>query len=230
MSCPPSPGRTPTGRATSATSPGSACPPTSSAGTCGWPATTCSWSAGPTSTARRSSSLADQEEVSPRELVDRYNRGHRRGPHRPRPAPTTSSPARRRQPLRRRAGAVHRRLAQRLHGRADHPAARSAVDRSHPARPLHRGHLPDLRLRRGPRRPVRQLRQPARPHRPHRAAQPDQRRDAGVRRDPALPPRPAGARRRPAGLARRARGVGHLAAQRHQVQPRTSSTTSARGR
>ncbi len=37
-----------------------------------------------------------------------------------------------------------------------------AVDRPHPARPLHRGHLPDLRLRRRPRRPVRQLRQPAR--------------------------------------------------------------------
>ena len=37
------------------------------------------------------------------------------------------------------------------------------VDGPHPARPLHRGHLPDLRLRRRARRPVRQLRQPARP-------------------------------------------------------------------
>ena len=74
----------------------------------------------------------------------------------------------------------------------------SPVDRPHPARPLHRGHLPDLRLRRGPRRPVRQLRQPARPDRPDQPAQPDQRRDAGVRRDPALLPRPARARRRPA--------------------------------
>ena len=36
--------------------------------------------------------------------------------------------------------------------------------------PLHRGHLPDLRLPRGARRPVRQLRQPARPDRPDRAA------------------------------------------------------------
>ena len=44
----------------------------------------------------------------------------------------------------------------------------SPVDRAHPARPLHRGHLPDLRLRRRARRPVRQLRQPARPDRPHR--------------------------------------------------------------
>ena len=47
----------------------------------------------------------------------------------------------------------------------------------------------------------------------------DQRRDAGVRRDPALLPRPAGAGRRAGGVARRARGVGHLAAQRHQVLP-----------
>src|SRR6478752_6053549 len=40
------------------------------------------------------------------------------------------------------------------------------VDRADLARPLHRGHLPDLRLRRCARRPVRQLRQPARPDRP----------------------------------------------------------------
>ena len=43
-----------------------------------------------------------------------------------------------------------------------------AVHRPHAARPLHRGHLPDLRVRRGARRPVRQLRQPARPGRPDR--------------------------------------------------------------
>ena len=46
----------------------------------------------------------------------------------------------------------------------------SPVHRPHPARPLHRGHLPDLRLRRRPRRPVRQLRQPARPDRPDQPA------------------------------------------------------------
>ena len=70
-----------------------------------------------------------------------------------------------------------------------------------------------------PRRPVRQLRQPARPDRPDQPAQQDQRRDAGVRRDPALLPRPAGAGRRAQGVARRARGVRDLAAERHQVQP-----------
>ena len=53
-----------------------------------------------------------------------------------------------------------------------------AVHRADPAGPLHRGHLPDLRLRQRPRRPVRQLRQPARPDRSDQPAQPDQRRDA----------------------------------------------------
>ena len=47
----------------------------------------------------------------------------------------------------------------------------------------------------GPRRPVRQLRQPARRHRPDQPAVADQRRDAEVRRDRALLPRPAGVRR-----------------------------------
>ena len=56
------------------------------------------------------------------------------------------------------------------------------------------------------RRPVRQLRQPARPGRPEEPALADQRRGPGVRRDPALLPRPAGAGRRAQGVARRARG------------------------
>ena len=38
--------------------------------------------------------------------------------------------------------------AQRLHDRADHPGRDLPVDRPHAPRPLHRGHLPDLRLRR----------------------------------------------------------------------------------
>ena len=64
-------------------------------------------------------------------------------------------------------------------------------DRPHAARPLHRGHVPDLRLRRGARRPVRQLRQPARPGRPDRPALEGRRLDARVPRDRALLPRPA---------------------------------------
>ena len=40
----------------------------------------------------------------------------------------------------------------------------------HAPRPLHRGHLPDLRVPGGARRPVRQLRQPARPDRPDQPA------------------------------------------------------------
>ncbi|CAA9423054.1 MAG: Methionyl-tRNA synthetase, partial [uncultured Rubellimicrobium sp.] len=39
--------------------------------------------------------------------------------------------------------------------------------RSLPPRPLRRRHLPQLRLREGPRRPVRELHKAARPHRPH---------------------------------------------------------------
>ena len=39
-----------------------------------------------------------------------------------------------------------------------------------PARPLYRGHLPELRLRQGPRRPVRELHQAARPDRPDQPA------------------------------------------------------------
>ena len=122
-------------------------------------------------------------------------RHHRPGPRRPRAVLRPVHPHHDRQPLQRRAGAVQRRAQERLHGRADDVRRHLAVDRPHPARPLHRGHLPDLRVRRGARRPVRQLRQPARPDRPDQPAVEDQRRDAGVRRDPALLPRPAGAGR-----------------------------------
>ena len=72
------------------------------------------------------------------------------------------------QPPRRGPGAVPRRLRERLLRRADDVRRDLAVHRAHPARPLHRGHLPDLRVRRRARRPVRQLRQPARPGGPDR--------------------------------------------------------------
>ncbi len=47
----------------------------------------------------------------------------------------------------------------------------------------------------------------------------DQRRDPGVRRDPAFLPRPPGAGRRPQGVARRARGEREVAAERDPVPP-----------
>ena len=128
------------------------------------------------------------------------------------------------------AGDVPHRAAQRLHGRADHAGRDQPVDRAHPARPLHRGHLPDLRLRRRPRRPVRQLRQPARRHRPDRPALEDQRRDAGLRGDPALLPGPAGAgrgARRSGSTSARPRAPGDPTS---SSSPRTSSTTSGRAR
>ena len=70
-----------------------------------------------------------------------------------------------------------------LHLRADHARRVLRRDRQHAARPLHRGNLPDLRLRARTRRPVRQLRQPARPDRLDRPALEDRRHGARVPRD-----------------------------------------------
>ena len=135
--------------------------------------------------------------------------GDRRGPARRSGCPTTCSPGRRRATTTRSCrscsdGATRNgyMIEQTTHGRD------LAVHRPHAARPLHRGHLPDLRVRQRARRPVRQLRQPARPDRPDQPAQPDQRRDAEVRRDRALLPRPAGVRRRARRLAADPRPTG----------------------
>ena len=87
-------------------------------------------------------------------------------------------------------------------------------DRPDAARPLHRGHLPHLRVPARARRPVRQLRQPAGPDRPDQPGVEDQRGDAEVRRVRALLPGPAGVRRGAGGLPADA---GQLAAQRAQV-------------
>ena len=92
------------------------------------------------------------------------------------------------------------------------------------------GTCPDLRVRRRARRPVRQLRQPARRHRPDRPAVEDQRRDADVRRHPALPARPAGARRRAGGVAGRARGRVAPGGPTSSSSARTSSRRSGRAR
>ena len=138
----------------------------------------------------------------------------RRGPCRSGPELRPVHPHHHPQPLRGGAGAVPRTARQRLHGAADDDGRDFPVDGPHAARPLHRGHLPDLRRVRRPRRPVRQLRQPARPGRPHRPGEQDQRRDPEVRRDRAFPPRPARHRRRPGGVAEGPRG---LAPQRAEV-------------
>ena len=110
----------------------------------------------------------------------------------------------------------------------DHAGRDLAVHRPDAARPLHRGHLPDLRLPERPRRPVRQLRQPARPGRPHQPPVQDQRRDAGLPRDRALLPGPARVRRgaRAAGCRPRRATGGRTSSS----SPSTSSTTCSRGR
>ena len=111
-------------------------------------------------------------------------------------------------------------LRERLPLRADDARRGLPRDRPHAARPLHRGHVPDLRLPGGARRPVRQLRQPARPRRPDRAALDHRRLDAGVPRDDAPVPRPA---RIPGPPRRVDRVADALAAERPQLraQPRT---------
>ncbi len=111
--------------------------------------------------------------------------GHRRRPARPSASPTTCSPARPRATTtpspRRSSWALH-------HNGYIFPkttmGAISPSTRAHAARPLHRGHLPHLRVRRRARRPVRQLRQPARPDRPD---QPASRRSTARRRSSSRP-------------------------------------------
>ena len=56
------------------------------------------------------------------------------------------------------------------------------------ARPLHRGHVPYLRLRLGARRPVRQLPEPARSRRPDQPSVQDQRRESSFRGNRAVLP------------------------------------------
>ncbi len=115
----------------------------------------------------------------------------------------------------------------RLHLPQDHARRDLAVHRPHPARPLHRGHLPDLRLPARPRRPVRQLRQPARPGRPDQPGVQDQRRDPGLHRERAVLPGPARVRRGPRRLA--AGQGGPLAAERAQVLAQPAGRPAAPG-
>ena len=124
------------------------------------------------------------------------------------------------QPLRRRAGAVPAGPRQRLHDRADHQGRDQPVDGAHPARPLHRGHLPDLRLRRA--RAATSATTAATSSTPTDLIDPRSKINGETPEFvetqhffldlPAL----ADALAR---VARRARGLGHLAPQRHQVQP-----------
>ena len=158
-----------------------------------------------------------------RPVQPRHRRRSGRAGHVLRPVHPDDHP----QPLRRGAGHVPRPVQQRLYLPAQVARGRLAVHRPDAAGPLHRGHLPDLRLRGRARRPVRQLRQPARPRRPDQPAVEDQRRDAGLRRDRAVLPRPAGVRRRARQLA--AEQERPVAAERAEVHASTCSASCSRG-
>ena len=151
---------------------------------------------------------ADRSGVSPRELADRNNELIRDRPARPRDLVRLLHAHDDAQPPPRHAGHLPDALREGLSRRADD--ARRVLPRHgpHAARPLHRGHVPDLRLPGGARRPVRQLRQPARPGRPDRPALDHRRLDAGVPRDDAPLPRPAGVRRAARGSGSRRRRAG----------------------
>ena len=173
---------------------------------------------------------ADKAGVPAQGARRQEQRRDRAGPRRPRPVLRPVHPDHDRQPLQRGAGDVPDRHRNGYMIEQTTQAAISPSTGPHPARPLHRGHLPDLRVRRGARRPVRQLRQPARRDRPDRPAVEDQRRDAGVRRDPALLPRPARARRarwRSGSTSARRRAPGDPTS---SSSARTSSRRSGRGR
>ena len=134
---------------------------------------------------------ADREGVTPRELADRNNALDPRRLRPPRHVVRLLHADDDAQPLR-----VVQDMFRTLYEKGylieqTTLGAISADDRPHAPRPLHRGDVPDLRLRRGARRPVRQLRQPARPGRPDRPALDSRRHDAGVPRDDAPLPRPA---------------------------------------
>ncbi len=111
-----------------------------------------------------------------------------------------------------------------------HQAGVLARRRPLPARPLHRRHLPVLRLRERPRRPVRELHPRPRPHRPARAALGGvgQHRSRGAR-DQAPLPAPVEARRRGPRLGRgpRRRLAGAHAVHRPQVARRGGAATAA---
>ena len=158
---------------------------------------------------------ADAEGITPARDRRPQQPDHRQRPGQPRAELRPVHPDDDGQPRRDQPGDLPRPAQERVRLPADDARRDQPVDRPHAARPLHRGHLPDLRLRRRPRRPVRQLRQPARPDRPDQPGQPDQRRDAEVRRERALLPRPAGLH---PGARRLAGHPQELAAQRPELQ------------
>ena len=167
---------------------------------------------------------ADREGVSPRELADRNNALILDDYVKLGLAFDTFTRTTTRQPLRRHAGHLPHAAREGLPHRAHDARRVLPPDGPDAARPLHRGHVPDLRLPGRARRPVRQLRQPARSRRPHRAALDHRRLDAGVPRDDAPVPRPARVRDAARGMAD---GADALAAERPQLLARARPRAQA---
>ena len=176
--------------------------------------------------ARRSWSSPTEKE-SPREAADKYNELTRNDLRNlgisydlfTRTTTANHAP--------RRPGSLQDALRQGFDLRADRARRVLRHDRKHPPRPLHRGHVPDLRIHASARRPVRQLREPARPDRPHRPALEDRRHHAGVPRDEPPVPRPARVPR-PAHRVDRVEGL--TGGRTSATSPSSSPARSSHGR
>ena len=89
---------------------------------------------------------AEREGLSPRELADKYNRVIVNDLREPRSVVRPLHPDHDPQPLRGGSGSLPGPASQRLCGAQDHDGCGEPVHRTNPAGPLHRRHLPDLRL------------------------------------------------------------------------------------
>ena len=120
---------------------------------------------------------------------------HQRGPPRARTLLRLLHAHHDAQPHHRGAGRLQDALRQGLPHQENRPRRLPGIDRTDVARPVHRGHVSDLRLPERPRRPVRQLRKPARPRAAHQPALTDRRHPSDLQGERALLSRSPGVRR-----------------------------------
>ena len=162
---------------------------------------------------------ADHEGRTPQDVVDQFHPEFLRYWERARDLLRPLHDDGHGEPRGRRPGLLQAAAREGLHLQGHDAAVLRPAGRALPARPLRRGHLPELRLREGARRPVRQLRPHARPGAPDQPAQPPHRRDARDARHGALLPQ---AERVPGAAAR-------LADARARAGASTSRTSASAG-